>query len=94
MIEMKAPTAELDWPITYTLADGETISSSTWAVSPTGELAIKVGSDTISGLTTSAIVTGGTLGKVYEVTNTILTNQSRTDVRTITFRIGAVEATQ
>lgn len=91
-MEIKAATAELDWPIDWTLAASETISTSTWAVSPPGTLAVKSGSPAIDGATTYCILTGGTFGWFYEVTNTIVTNQGRTDARTITFRIGTAEA--
>lgn len=92
MIFVKPGSAELDWPITYTLADSETILTSEWSVTPAGAMAVKVGSPDISGFTTSCILTGGALGKVYEVANTITTSQGRKDVRTITFRIGPSEA--
>jgi hypothetical protein len=92
MMQIKAPGAQLDWPINWTLEPGETISSSSWAVSPSGEMAVKFGSPSITGLVTSCILTGGVFRKVYEVTNTIETSAGRTHAQTITFRIGAVEA--
>ena len=91
-MQIKAAGSELDWPITWTLETGETISSSSWAVSPAGELAVKAGSPTIAALVTACILTGGVFRKVYEVTNTIVTSAGRKHVQTITFRIGAVEA--
>lgn len=92
MMQIKAPGAELDWPINWTLETGETISSSSWTVSPSGELAVKAGSPSIAGLVTACILTGGVFRKVYEVTNTIVTSAGRIHAQTITFRIGAVEA--
>lgn len=92
MMQVKAPGAELDWPITWTLETGETISSSTWTVSPAGEMAVKAGSPSIAGLVTACILTGGVFRKVYEVTNSIVTSAGRKHEQTITFRIGAVEA--
>jgi hypothetical protein len=92
MMKTKAAVAELDWPITWTLEAGETISSSTWSVTPAGEMAVKAGSPSITGLVTACILTGGVFRKVYEVTNTIVTSAGRTHAQTITFRIGAVEA--
>lgn len=92
MMQLKAAGAELDWPIHWTLEDGETIASSTWSVSPAGGLAVKAGSPSIAGLVTACILTGGVFRAVYEVTNNIVTSAGRTHAQTITFRIGPVEA--
>ena len=92
MMQIKAAGSELDWPISWTLETGETIASSTWTVSPSGELAVKSGTPTIALLKTACILTGGVFRKVYEVTNTIVTSGARTHAQTITFRIGPVEA--
>jgi hypothetical protein len=95
-MHLKAPGSELDFPIEWTLADGETISTSTWVVSPveTGGLAVKVGTPAISSATTSCIVEDGLFRHVYELTNTITTSQGRTDVRTVSVRIGSVETSE
>ena len=92
MMQVKAAGAELDWPISWTLEAGETIASSTWSVSPAGEMAVKAGTPNINGLVTACILTGGLFRRVYEVTNTIVTSGGRKHEQTITFRIGAVEA--
>lgn len=93
-MKLKAATSELDYPITYTLEEGETISTSTWAVSPVevGGVEVKAATPAIDGAATSCILKGGIAGHLYEVTNTIVTNQGRTDVLTATFRVGNVEA--
>lgn len=91
-MQIKAAGSELDYPIVYTLAGSETISSSSWAISPAGELAVKAASETIDGSTVACILTGGSFRNTYTVTNTIVTNQGRTDARSITIRIGTVEA--
>ena len=94
-MEIKAAGAVLDWPISWTLADGETISTSTWTTAPTetGGLAVKAGSAAIAGLITSCLVEGGIFRRVYELTNRITTSQGRTLEQTITFRIGPSEVT-
>lgn len=91
---IKAPTSELDWPISYTLAAGETISGSTWTVSPVeaGGMAVKGGTPSITGSVTACILTGGNFRQIYEVTNTVTTSQGRVYAHTAAFRIGTVEA--
>ena len=91
-MEIKAAGSDLDWSISYTLAAGETITGSVWAVTPPGALSVKASTPAIAGPVTSCILTGGTLRRMYEVTNTATTSQGRVDVRTLTFRIGSVEA--
>ena len=88
----KAAGAELDWPITYDLAVGETITSSTWTVEPAGALAVKAGSAAVAGAVVSCILTGGVFRRVYRVRNLAVTSQGRTYEQTIAFRIGDVEA--
>lgn len=92
-MEIKAAEAELDWPISYTLESGETISVSVWTVAPveTGGLAVKSGSASIAGAAVACIVTGGNFRRVYELRNVITTSAGRKHSQTITFRIGPVE---
>lgn len=78
---IKDPDAVLDYQIDWSswLATGETIATSTWTVS-TG-----ITKDSDSNDTTSATIwlSGGTAGTSYTCTNQIVTNQSRTEERTI-----------
>lgn len=94
-MEIKAPAAVLDWPISWSLADGETITASTWTVAPSEEGGLRVVSDSpvINDLVTSCLVEGGLFRRVYVLTNRITTNQGRTLEQTITFRIGPSEVT-
>lgn len=73
-----------NWSTNY-LASGEDISTSVWAVTPTGSLTIDSESETIT--TATVFVSGGTRGKVYRLTNKITTTASRTAERTITVRV-------
>lgn len=93
---VKAPTADLDYPINYDLDDSETILTSLWSVSPVEEGGVSVvdGSPHIFLHTTSCLLTGGLPFRIYEVTNTVTTDQGRKDPRTLTIRIGPVEAVQ
>lgn len=91
---LKPASAELDYPIIYELTGSETIDASSWSIWPNeiGGLAVKASSDAIDGGIVSCIVTGGVVGHLYELTNSIETSEGRKDAQTITFRIGVVEA--
>lgn len=79
----KDPDAVLDYTRSWAdwLADGETISTSTWIA----ESGITIDSDTNDTTTATVWLSGGTAGEDYELTNRITTSASRTDDRT--FRI-------
>ena len=81
----KDPQAVLDYVFDWTewLATSETISTSTWTVTP--GLTLDTSSNTI--VTATAWISGGTPGIPYSVTNKIVTNQGRTDERSITIRV-------
>ncbi len=89
----KDPEAELDFGIDWSswLATSETISTSTWTV-PTG-IIVSTDSDHTGdpnipgGTDTKVWLTGGTAGTDYLVVNTIVTNQYRTDQRTICVKV-------
>jgi len=68
-----------DWATNGWLASGETITLSEWVVD-TG--LTKSDERNVSGVT-SVMVAGGELNKVYKLTNTITTSDSRKDSRTI-----------
>ena len=70
-----------DW--TNTLATGEEITASTFIV----ETGLIKDSDSNTILTATIWLSGGTLGKTYTVTNTIVTNSSRTISRSIKIKI-------
>ena len=76
--------ADLDYGFRWEpwLAPDETITTSTWAVSPAG---VKLTSPQISGGVTSVFATGGVEGTTYLITNTIITSSvpPRTDARTL-----------
>ncbi len=78
---LKGPTEVLDFTIDWTAWLGtDTIASSAWAV-PAG--ITKDSDTTISSLKTLIWLSGGALGTVYELVNTITTAGGRTAVRSI-----------
>jgi hypothetical protein len=88
-IFLKDPNASIDYSIDWDtdgyLADGETISTSTWVVDPVaGVTTVSSSNDTT---TTTITISGGTAGQVIKLVNRIVTSAGRTDDRTITVRI-------
>lgn len=89
---LKDPKATLDyvidWSGSYLLSD-EQITASSWFILPQGmpdDLVVDSILLPASGVTT-VFVTGGSAGKVYQLTNRITTDQGRTDERSLTIRI-------
>jgi hypothetical protein len=81
----KDPSAVLDYVFDWSrwLADSETITTSTITVSS----GITLDSSSNTTTTATAWISGGTVGRPYTVTDRIVTNQGRTDDRTITIRV-------
>tara|TARA_R110000868_G_scaffold203169_1_gene450991 strand:+ start:130 stop:417 length:288 start_codon:yes stop_codon:yes gene_type:complete len=81
----KDPIAYLDFSIDWSLwlDTDETITVSTWAVTPNGVDDMVLDSDITDGTINTVWVAEGIAGKDYTVTNTITTDQSRIDERSI-----------
>jgi hypothetical protein len=72
----KTPGETLDYPLDYTeWLEGATISSSSWAVTPTGPT---ISSPQITGNITSCLLAGGTVDQTYTLTNTITSSNGKT----------------
>ena len=82
---LKDPDAVLDYGFDWLdwLANGETISTSTWTI-PTG---LTEDSETETSTTTKVWLSGGTAGIDYTITNKIVTSAGRTDERSITIMV-------
>lgn len=80
----KDPGAVLDWVFDWTrwLQEGETITSSTFSATP----GITITDEDMQATYTTVWLSGGAQ-KVYSVSNRIVTNQGRTDKRTITIKV-------
>jgi len=75
----KDPDAVLDYSIDWEdWLDGDTISTSSWTL----QSGIVKESDSKTTTVTTIWISGGTVGKVYAVTNRIVTAASRTEDRT------------
>ena len=83
----KAPNEVLpyrfDWSLV--LGEGETITSSTWTV---GE-GLTEGAASADDTTTTITLSGGTLGTLYAVANTIVTSAGLTHERSVRLSIAA-----
>lgn len=86
--QVKDPSSVIDWTHDWAdyLQSSETISSSTWSVTPTTTSPLTVDSDTETTTTATVWLSGGLVGQVYRVTNQIVTNQSRTEQRDLVIR--------
>lgn len=77
----KDPNANLDYKIAWSrwLPEGDSLASSTWLV-PSGITSTDESSDETSA---TVWLSGGEVGKTYEVTNRVTTAAGRSDDRTI-----------
>ena len=92
--KLKDPVAVVDY--TFNWDDGyldstsspvETISTSTWSISPADSPGLTVDSSSKTATTATAFFTGGVVGMVYQATNKIVTTGGRTDERSLTIRV-------
>lgn len=82
---LKDPQAVLDWTWDWSswLQTSEDVISSSFSATP----GITIDTDTNTTTTATVWLSGGTPGVPYLITNTITTNQGRTDERSITIRV-------
>jgi hypothetical protein len=90
-IFVKDPTALLDYAIDWTAGYlGElVITGSQWRVAPAGDGAITVVVDRIDTDRTVATLSGGLVGCLYHVTNTVIFSDGRSDERKLVVRVEA-----
>ncbi len=80
----KDPDAVLPYKIDWSAwLAGATISTSSWIV-PSG---LAKDSDSFTSTIATVVLSGGTAGETYRVTNRITTNDGRTDDRSISLRV-------
>jgi len=82
---LKDPDAVLDYGFNWEdwLADGETISASSWDV----ESGLTVDSSSFDDTQTVVWLSGGTVGEEYVITNHIVTSAGREDDRSHTIKM-------
>jgi hypothetical protein len=74
----KDPSDTIDYTVSWHHLGGDTILTSTWESD-----GLTIGTDSISGLTTTVFASGGTVGAVHSLTNTVTTGMGRTLQRTV-----------
>jgi hypothetical protein len=82
----KDPQADKDYGIDWTdmLADGETITTAAWAVSPAGPT---LSDESILDGVCTVWIAGGTVDTAYALTCTITTSRGMIDERTVTIKV-------
>lgn len=93
-VVLKDPDAEVDhsfnWDDGYlddTTSPPESISTSTWAVSPADSPGLTISSDSKTLTVATAFFLGGVVEQLYVVTNTVTTSGGRTDERSLSVRM-------
>lgn len=77
----------IDYSVDFTnwLADGDSVSSVTWSIFPTGPT---LGSKTLVVALATQDVSGGTLGATYRLTASVTSTNGIVDDRSIVLRVG------
>lgn len=85
----KDPDAILDYSIDWAafLGDGESVALSLWHIVPSEADGLTLLSESASGTSHLAMVSGGIPGHVYRLTNRVTTDLGRTDDRSFLIRI-------
>ncbi len=86
---LKDPAALVDYEIEWGdwLADGETLTDSSWMVEPVEAGGLAITMQAGIGTARRASVSGGVRGHLYRLTNRITTSAGRTDERSLAIRI-------
>jgi hypothetical protein len=86
---MKDPGASLDYAVDWGLdyLDGDVLLESSWAILPEEPGGLALVESAFDGLTATAKVAGGVNGRVYRLTNEVLTASGRRDRRSLMLRV-------
>lgn len=86
---LKDPDALLDYVVDWG-ADylaGDALASSSWSVSPDEPSGVAIARSSFDLLVSTVQVSGGEAGKVYRLSNRVLTASGRQDCRSIVLRV-------
>lgn len=90
-VNIKDPQSKLDYGIDWGsdnwFAPGDYITASSWSITDAPDSALILSDQSFSGTQAGVWAAGGTVGQEYKVTNNIVTQQGRTDQRTIILQI-------
>ena len=90
LASVKDPAAVLDYGVDWLdggYLDGRTINASSWSVEPVEPGGLVIASPAVSGGKATAMISGGIVGHLYQLTNRIVTNAGTTEERSILIRI-------
>lgn len=89
MSYVKDPTEKKDYEIDWTnhLGTGETVTSSTWSVSPAGITLAAPNLAALASPITRTRLTGGTAGVEYRITNHVITSTTQEFERSFTVNV-------
>jgi hypothetical protein len=77
----------LDWTARLNLNHGDTIASSSWAITGGGDTVLTLSSSSHTSYTSTVWASSGTVGANYRITCTVVTTGSRTLVQSVYLRI-------
>ncbi|WP_308517481.1 hypothetical protein [Sphingomonas flavescens] len=87
---LKDPAAALDYAIDWGadyLGEGDALSDSSWSVEPDEPGGVIIAGSNIGGSLSSVQASGGIAGRVYRLSNRVVTLAGRTDERSIVLRV-------
>lgn len=79
--------AVLDYAMTWTLDDGDTLDTATWAIDDPPDASLEIDSQAVVAGVPTVWVSGGTEGQSYRLRCRIVTDEGRTDDRTYLIRV-------
>ena len=86
---LKDPEALLDYSVDWgaDYLSGDTLTESSWTVSPAESGGLSIVSSRYDLLVSTVQVGGGTAGRIYRLTNHVVTAEGREDSRSIMLRV-------
>jgi hypothetical protein len=86
---LKDPEATLDYSVDWGIEylSGDALASSDWTVSPAEEAGLAVTGSQFDLLVATVQVSGGIAGRLYRLTNHVVTTEGREDSRSIMLRV-------
>jgi hypothetical protein len=86
---LKDPEATLDYSVDWgaEYLSGDALATSSWTVSPAETGGIAIVSDRFDLLVATAQIEGGIAGRLYRLTNHVVTAEGRSDSRSIMLRV-------
>ena len=87
---LKDPAAALDYAIDWGadyLGEGDTLTESSWSVDPDEPGGVALEGSDFGGRLSSVQASGGIAGRIYRLSNRVVTQSGRVDERSIVLRV-------